>query len=69
MNATERHYTIPEIAKLWKLSDDKVRLMFRDLPGVVKIGTPERCHKRGYVTLRVPESVLQKVHADLRKAA
>ena len=69
MAALERHYTIPEIAKLWQLSDDKVRQIFRDLPGVVKLGKPERRHKRGYITLRIPESVVLKVHADLRGKA
>ncbi len=69
MAALERHYTIPEIAKLWQLSDDKVREIFRHLPGVVKLGNPERRHKRGYITLRIPESVVQRVHAELRGRA
>jgi hypothetical protein len=63
-SAIERHYTIPEIAKIWQLSDDFVRQIFRDVPGVIKIGHAERRHKRGYVTLRIPESVLHKVHAQ-----
>jgi len=67
--ALERHYTIPEIAKLWHLSDDKVRLIFQNHPGVVRIGSPERLHKRGYITLRIPESIVQKVHAELRGKA
>ena len=67
--ATERHYSIPEIAKLWKLSDDKVRLLFKDESGVMRIGAPERMHKRGYITLRIPESVLNRVHERIRGRA
>jgi len=69
MSAFQKHFTIPEIAELWQLSTDKVREIFRDVPGVIKIGSPERRHKRGYITLRVPESVVQKVHAQLRGKA
>jgi hypothetical protein len=67
--ALEHHYSIPQIAKMWCLSVDCVRAIFRDVPGVLKITRPETRFKRGYVTLRVPESVLLRVHATLRKAA
>jgi hypothetical protein len=67
--ATERHFTVPEVAELWKLSEDKVRQIFREQPGVVRIGNPEKMHKRGYITLRIPQSVVEKVHAALRGRA
>jgi len=64
--ALERHFTVAEVAALWNLSDDTIRNLFRDMPGVVKLGSHERRHKRGYLSLRIPESVVQKVHAELR---
>ena len=68
MAAIEKHYTVSEIAALWQLSEDTIRKIFRDVPGVLRIGSPEtiRPKKRGYLILRIPESILQKVHADLR---
>ena len=69
MSALEKHLTVPEIAELWQLSTDKVRELFRDHPGVIKIGQPERRHKRGYITIRVPESIVNRVHAQLRGKA
>jgi transcriptional regulator GlxA family with amidase domain len=63
--ATEKHYSVTEIASLWGLSDDTVRTLFRNHPGVLKIGTAEnvRANRKAYVVLRVPESVLRQVHA------
>lgn len=69
MAALEKHYTVGEIADLWALSTDTVRNLFRDHPGVVKLDSPERLTKRGYCVLRIPESVAQRVHEDLRKRA
>ena len=66
MSAIERHFTISEIAELWQLSTDTVRELFHDAPGIVKIGHAERRHKRSYIRLRIPESVVQRVHAQLR---
>jgi hypothetical protein len=67
--ASERHFSVPEISELWNLSDDKIRAIFKDEPGVVRIGIPERMHKRGYITLRIPQSVLDRVHQRLRGRA
>jgi predicted transcriptional regulator len=68
MSALERHYTAKEIAELWQLSEDTVRKIFRDTPGVLKIAQPTRRFKRAYVSLRIPESVVQKRHAELHAA-
>jgi hypothetical protein len=61
--AFERHYTVAQIAKLWGWSDDKVRSVFRDEPGVLqsKLRTL-RVRKRQNVMLRIPETVLRRVH-------
>ena len=67
MSALEKHYSIREIAKLWGLSVGAVRPLFRDRADVVRLGNGERRNQRGYITLRVPESVVQRVHDDLKK--
>jgi hypothetical protein len=69
VSALERHYTTIEVAKLWQVSPDTVRSIFRDVPGVLKITRPETRFKRSYTSFRIPESVLQSVHAKLRRAA
>jgi hypothetical protein len=69
MSALERHYSIGEIAALWNLSEDTTRALFRDEPDVVRIGTPLKRRKRAYITLRIPESIVQKVHEKLRRPA
>jgi hypothetical protein len=66
MAALERHYTVAEVAALWNFSEDVIRRIFRAHPGVLKLNSPEKLNKRGYCVLRIPETVLQRVHADLR---
>jgi AraC-like DNA-binding protein len=67
--ALERHYSVEELAKIWGLSRRTIRRIFGDEPGVVRWGNAESRHKRGYITLRIPESVVQRVHRRLRKAS
>ena len=63
-----RHYSPAEIAELWSLSVDSVRKMFENEPGVLVIGnTAPKRGKRSYTTLRIPETVLERVHKRLRK--
>jgi hypothetical protein len=65
-NALERHYTVAQVSELWGWSDDTVRKVFRDEPGVLQNKIPTiRARKRQNVTLRIPESVLIRVHARL----
>jgi len=66
MSALEKHYSTLDVAKLWNTSPDLIRKIFRDRPGVLKIGSAERLNKRVYLSIRIPESLLQKVHAELR---
>ena len=61
----ERHYAVAEIAEMWNLSPDKVRELFENEPGVLVIGELSPRHKRRYVTLRIPQTVLQRVHSRL----
>jgi hypothetical protein len=67
--ANEKHYSVIEIAKLWALSEKTVRRIFEREPGVIRWSREETLHKRGYRTLRVPETVLHRVHRRLRKAS
>jgi hypothetical protein len=63
-----RHYTVGEIAALWSLSDDAVRKIFEKEPGVLVIGDQRPCgRKRKYITLRIPEYVLDRVHRRMSK--
>jgi hypothetical protein len=61
----EPHYAVYEVAEMWHLSPDKVRDLFEHEPGVLVIGDPFPRHKRRYRTLRIPETVLQRVHKRL----
>jgi AraC-like DNA-binding protein len=63
--ALERHWTVAEIAEIWNLSQDAVRRLFYEEPGVLILGNCARGRKRRYTTLRVPQSVLERVHHRL----
>jgi transcriptional regulator GlxA family with amidase domain len=66
--AVERHYSVEEIGTLWRLSPRTVRRMFENEPGTLVFGSMGSMKKRRYRTLRIPESVLVRVHRRLRKA-
>lgn len=61
--AVERHYTAKELSALWSLSRSSIIRIFQDEPGVLRIspGKPRR-GRRTRITLRIPESVVQRVH-------
>ena len=61
----ERHFAVTEVAEMWNLSPDKVREIFEREPGVLVIGDRNPRHKRRYFTLRIPQTVLQRVHHRL----
>jgi hypothetical protein len=62
--AFERHWSVAELAILWNLSEDAVRRLFANEPGVFHIGNTAkgRMGRRTYTTLRMPESVVERVH-------
>ncbi len=64
--ALERHYSIEEIAALWRLSRRTVRRVFDREAGVLRYGRGDSSHRRAYQTLRIPESVLVRVHGRMR---
>lgn len=60
MAVTETIYTLAEVAERLKVNDDTVRRMFMKEPGVIVICFPRK-GRRLYRTLRIPESVLERV--------
>ena len=58
----ERHFSISEISEIWNVSKDAVRRMFQNEPGVLVLGGRSNGRKRRYTTLRIPQSVLERVH-------
>jgi hypothetical protein len=52
-------HTVQEVAKALKLSEETVRNLFQDRPGVIKIAKARKRlrGKRDYVTLRIPDTV------------
>src|SRR5271165_3299158 len=64
--ALERHYTVGQLAKRWHSDYKTVRRMFEGEPGVLTWGPGERCHKRSHVSMRIPESVVIRVHRKHR---
>jgi transcriptional regulator GlxA family with amidase domain len=64
----ERHFSVAELAQLWNLSDKTIRRMFEKEPGVLQWSNEETRFKRGYTTLRIPETVALRVHRRLRIA-
>jgi|HubBroStandDraft_6_1064221.scaffolds.fasta_scaffold437399_2 hypothetical protein len=69
LSATEIHLSPAELAKKWGVSTETVRTIFREEPGVLKIGKPGTKFRRGYFTLRIPESVAERVHRRLSERA
>lgn len=61
----ERHYTPEQVAELWGVHPETVRREFAGRPGVLKIGNGGQ--RRRYVKLRIPESVLNAVHAEMSR--
>ncbi len=58
----EKHHTIEEIAEIWNLSKDTIRRIFLNEDGVLKIVRPGTRYKRAHVTLRIPDSIMRRVH-------
>jgi hypothetical protein len=61
----ERHFSVRTLAEIWGLSPDFVQKLFEHEPGVLVIGEDSPTGKRRYTTLRIPESVAERVHRRL----
>jgi len=57
----ERHYTVSELAELWKLSTEFVRQIVRSEPGVTE-WVRQAPGRRRYRVLRVPQSVAARLY-------
>lgn len=60
--AFERHYRIGELAEMWKLGRETVRLLVKDEDGVIKIRLGR---KKAHTIYSVPESVAIRIHTRL----
>ena len=58
----ERHYRIGELAAIWKLGRETVRLLVKDEDGVIKIRLGR---KKAHTVYSVPESVAMRIHTRL----
>lgn len=64
-NAKEKHFKVPELARMWNMDPKTVRKMFKGKVGVVHKPNPEKRNKRPYTTLWIPESVANAVYAHV----
>ena len=64
--AFEKHYTPQELAELWGVSANTVRRMFSGELGVLELGSNEALYKRGRKVMRIPASVVLRVHSTRR---
>ena len=54
-------YSPHDLAELWQLSENSIRRLFQDEPGVFVMGNPSPRGRRGYCTLRIPEAIAVRV--------
>jgi hypothetical protein len=66
-SVSEVYLTVVEVAERLKINEDTVRRLFLNEPGVVVICFPRK-GRRVYRTVRIPESVFQRVLARLTSA-
>ena len=57
----EKHYTINELAAMWRLSGEFVRQLVQHEPGVSE-WVRQQPGRRRYRVLRVPQSVAERVY-------
>ncbi len=62
----ERHYRISELARMWGLGRETLRVMVKDEPGVIKI---RMGRKKAHTTYSIPESVAARLHLRLTNSA
>lgn len=57
----ERHYTVNELASMWRLSGEFVRQLVQHEPGVTE-WVRQQPGRRRYRVLRIPQSVAERVY-------
>jgi hypothetical protein len=60
--AFERHYRIGELAQMWQLGRETVRLLVKEERGVIKIRLGR---KKAHTIYSVPQSVAARIHTRL----
>lgn len=65
----ERHFKLSQLSETWGWSVDFLRPLFLAHPCVMKVIRPEdvRRKKRGYVSLRIPESAARDILGKLQR--
>jgi hypothetical protein len=63
----ERHHAPSDVAELWHLNVETIRRLFQDEPGVLVLQAPAKKGRRRYKTIRIPQSVLERVHTRLQR--
>jgi hypothetical protein len=58
----EKHYRVGELARMWGLGRETVRLLVKDDPGVIKI---RMGRKKAHTIYSVPESAANRIHTRL----
>ena len=64
-----RAYSPQEIAKAWNVSDEFIRLLFMNEPGVLRFNKTGKSRKRtrSYTTIRIPKPVMIRVFKKWQK--
>ena len=60
--AFERHFRIGDLAEMWNLGRETVRLLVKDEDGVIKVRLGR---KKAHTIYSVPESVAVRIHTRL----
>ena len=66
---SERHFTAREVAEAGNLSQDTIYRLFVNEPGVLLLVSERKKYKRTRRTLRIPESVKNRVYRRLQSVA
>ena len=66
---SERHFTAREVAEAWNLSQDTIYRLFVNEPGVLLLVSERKKYRRTRRTLRISESVKNRVYRRLQGAA
>ena len=67
--ALEPHLTVTQVAQAWSCSEETVRRVFENEPGILVIAENKHKGKRRYRTIRMPLSVVERVYQRLRRVA
>ena len=66
---SERHFTAKEVAEAWNLSQDTIYRLLVNEPGVLLLVSERKKYRRTRRTLRIPESVKNRVYRRLQNVA